>query len=174
MPWREAFYRHLAPIANRWQQILDDPLRYPAELPEFLARNRAAGQTRPLSRLQRLRQGDEVGLHQHVDGDCVFPLQVVALLSEPGRDFTGGEFVMTEQRPRMQSRPIVLPLGIGDAAIIGAGQRPFKAAPATTASISSTPSAACAMASASAWNCCCTTRPERRLRRRPGAFPWPG
>lgn len=126
MPWREAFYRHLAPIANRWQQILDDPLRYPAELPEFLARNRAAGQTRPLSRLQRLRQGDEVGLHQHVDGDCVFPLQVVALLSEPGRDFTGGEFVMTEQRPRMQSRPIVLPLGIGDAAIIGAGQRPFR------------------------------------------------
>ena len=57
MPWRKAFYRHLAPIANRWQQILDDPLRYPAELPEFLARNRAAGQTRPLSRLQRLRQG---------------------------------------------------------------------------------------------------------------------
>ena len=70
MPWREAFYRHLAPIANRWQQILDDPLRYPAELPEFLARNRAAGQTRPLSRL--LRQGDEVGLHQHVDGDASF------------------------------------------------------------------------------------------------------
>ena len=61
MPWRKAFYRHLAPIANRWQQILDDPLRYPAELPEFLARNRAAGQTRPLSRLQRLRQGRRGG-----------------------------------------------------------------------------------------------------------------
>ena len=83
---------------------------------------------RALSHLSRLCVGDYVALHQRNDGDQVFPLQVVALLSEPGTDFEGGEFVMTEQRPRMQSRPMVLPLGLGDAAIITTSLRPFKGA----------------------------------------------
>ena len=171
MPWREAFYRHLAPIANRWQQILDDPLRYPAELPEFLARNRAAGQTRPLSRLQRLRQGDEVGLHQHVDGDCVFPLQVVALLSE-----RTGFHRRRIRHDRAASAHAISPhraaAGIGDAAIIGAGQRPFRGSAGYRVNLKHAISRV-RDGDASAWTCCCTTRPERRLRRRPGA-PLPG
>jgi uncharacterized protein len=111
--WRAAFYRHLAVIANRWNEVLGVGSRYPAEWEDFLLCNRQAGQVRALSHLKRL-------------GVEVFPLQVVALLSEPGTDFLGGEFVMTEQRPRMQSRPMVLPLKLGDAAIITTSERPFK------------------------------------------------
>jgi len=128
-PWaslRSALYRRLTPIANRWNEILDVGYRYPAELTEFLGRNRQAGQIRPQSHLNRLCSDDYLALHQRSDGEHVFPLQVVALLSEPGRDFQGGEFVMTEQRPRMQSRPVVLPLQLGDVAIIGTARRPFK------------------------------------------------
>jgi hypothetical protein len=124
--WRTAFYPQLAPIANRWNETLDVGYRYPAALDDFLERNRRAGQARPLSHLSRLREGDYLALHQRNAGEHVFPLQVVVLLAEPGRDFQGGEFVMTEQRPRMQSRPMVLPLELGDAAIIGTAQRPFK------------------------------------------------
>src|SRR5690606_33721505 len=124
--WRTVFYRHLAPIANRWQESLGADYRYPDRLEAFLQRNREAGQAQPLSRLDRLVQGDYLALHQCTDGAHVFPLQLVLLLSEPGEAFTGGEFVMTEQRPRMQSRPMVVPLGIGDAAVIATAGRPVR------------------------------------------------
>jgi hypothetical protein len=124
--WRTAFYGHLAAIANRWNDTLGMDDRYPATLGDFLRRNRKAGQTRGQSYLSRLGVEDHVPLHQRNAGEEVFPLQLVALLSEPGTDFQGGEFVMTEQRPRMQSRPMVLPLGLGDAALIATAQRPFK------------------------------------------------
>lgn len=126
--WRRAFYRALAPVANRWNEALGAAYRYPAELDAFAEQQRAAGQTRAQSYASRLRAGDFLALHQRSEGEPVFPLQVVALLSEPGNDFAGGEFVMTEQRPRMQSRPMVVPLGLGDAAIIGTAQRPFEGA----------------------------------------------
>jgi hypothetical protein len=123
---RTAFYRHLAVIANRWSEILNCSNRYPTDLGEFLRRNRKAGQVRALSHVNRLGMEDYVALHQRNGDEQVFPLQVVALLSAPGTDFLGGEFVMTEQRPRMQSRPMVLPLKLGDAAIITTSERPFK------------------------------------------------
>jgi hypothetical protein len=124
--WRPAFYRRLTPIANRWNETLGVAHRYPVELAEFMLRNRKAGQTRSQSHLNRLGVEDHVMLHQHNDGEQVFPLQIVVLLSEPGTDFQGGEFVLTERRPRMQSRPAVLPLRLGDAAIIATAERPFK------------------------------------------------
>jgi len=124
--WRASLYRDLAPIANRWNETLDVAYRYPSELDVFLQRNRDAGQSQPLSHLSRYRAGDYLALHQSSDGAHVFPMQVVVLLSEAGEDFTGGEFVLTEQRPRMQSRPMVLPLASGDAAIISTAQRPFR------------------------------------------------
>ncbi|MGE8046837.1 2OG-Fe(II) oxygenase [Pseudomonas monteilii] len=126
--WRTALYRRLVVIANRWNEPLGVDYRYPAELGDFLQRNHKAGQTRGQSHLCRLGMEDYVSLHQRNDGEHVFPLQVVALLSEPGADFQGGEFVMTEQRPRMQSRPLVVPLKLGDAAIIATAGRPFKGA----------------------------------------------
>lgn len=124
--WRTAFYPELAAIANRWNETLNVSFRYPGELDAFEQENAHAGQTRPLSHLSRLGVDDFMSLHQLNDDERVFPLQVVALLTEPGIDFAGGEFVMTEQRPRMQSRPMVLPLGLGDAAIITTAQRPFR------------------------------------------------
>jgi uncharacterized protein len=124
--WRTALYRHLATIANRWKETLGADGRYPAELEDFLRRNQKAGQTQAQSHLSRLGVEDHVSLHQRKDGEHVFPMQIVALLSEPDADFQGGEFVMTEQRPRMQSRPLVLPLKLGDAAIIATAERPFK------------------------------------------------
>ena len=123
---RTCFYRHLAPVANRWNETLGVSHRYPGALDTFLVQNREAGQTRAQSNLSRLREGDYVAPHQRGDGEQVFPLQLVALLSAPGKDFRGGEFVMTEQRPRMQSRPMVLPLCKGDMAIISVAQRPHK------------------------------------------------
>lgn len=124
--WRAAFYRRLVGIANRWNATLGADGRYPAALDDFLRNNRQAGQTREQSHLNRLGVGDQVLLHQRKEGEQVFPLQVVALLSEPGLDFEGGDFVMTEQRPRLQSRPMVLPLRLGDAAIIATAERPFQ------------------------------------------------
>jgi hypothetical protein len=124
--WRTAFYRQLAPVANRWNETLNVAYRYPADLEAFAARNRQAGQTLAQSHWNRLRADDYLGLHQRSNAEHGFPLQVVALLSEPGKDFTGGELVMTEQRPRMQSRPMVVPLRQGDVAIITTAQRPFK------------------------------------------------
>lgn len=126
--WRDALYRRLAACANRWQALMDEERRYPPELQDFLEDNRIAGQTRALSHLSRLGVEDHVSLHQRSEGAQVFPLQVVAVLSEPGADFQGGEFVMTEQRPRMQSRPMVAPLRQGDAAVIATAERPFKGA----------------------------------------------
>ena len=121
-----AFYRHLAPIANRWRDAFDISRRYPDTLDAFLMQNRKAGQVCAQSNLTRLPADGYQTLHQRSDGEQVFPLQLVALLSEPEKDFTGGEFVITEQRPRMQSRPMVLPLRRGDVAVIAVAQRPFK------------------------------------------------
>ncbi len=126
--WRAALYRRLAACANRWQALMNQEFRYPLELQDFLDGNRITGQTRALSHLSRLGAEDHVSLHQCNEGAQVFPLQVVAVLSEPGADFQGGEFVMTEQRPRMQSRPMVAPLRLGDVAIIATAERPFKGA----------------------------------------------
>ncbi|MCY1529555.1 Oxygenase, catalysing oxidative methylation of damaged DNA [compost metagenome] len=126
--WREALYRHLAPIANAWSARLDSAYRYPGELAGFLQRGQQAGQAHALSHLNQLDEDGYVALHQRNDGEHVFPLQLIALLSEPGEDFTGGEFVMTEQRPRMQSRPMVLPLRLGDAALIATAHRPVRGA----------------------------------------------
>jgi len=123
---RESFYRRLAPIANRWHEVMGMPGRFPAQHAEFLARCHAAGQLRPTPLLLKYGVGDYNCLHQDLYGEHVFPLQVVLMLSQPGRDFEGGEFVMTEQRPRMQSRAMVLPLRQGDAAVIAVRHRPVQ------------------------------------------------
>ena len=123
---REAFYPRLAPIANRWQQALGGEPSYPARHGEFLARCHAAGQVRPTPLLLAYGPDDYNCLHQDLYGALHFPLQVAVLLSEPGRDFGGGELVMTEQRPRMQSRPMVVPLRQGDAVIFAVDRRPVQ------------------------------------------------
>ncbi|WP_338801901.1 2OG-Fe(II) oxygenase [Pseudomonas sp. RSB 5.4] len=124
--WRTTLYRRLVVIANRWNETLGVDYRYPDELDDFLRHNRESGQTRGQSHLNRLGVEDHVSLHQRNDSELLFPMQIVALVSEPGSDFKGGEFVMTEQRPRMQSRPMVVPLKLGDVAIITTAERPFK------------------------------------------------
>ena len=123
-PWREALYARLAPIANTWNERLGLELRFPAVHAEFLARCHAAGQARPTPLLLRYEAGDYNCLHQDLYGDHVFPLQVAVLLSKPGADFAGGEFVITEQRPRKQSRVEVLNLMQGDAAVFAVSHRP--------------------------------------------------
>lgn len=124
---RSALYSPLARIANRWAEALG-ALGFPDSHDEFLARCQAAGQTRPTPLLLRYEAGDWNALHQDLYGEHVFPLQVAILLSRPGEDFAGGELVLTEQRPRMQSRPEVVPLAQGDAVVFPVRERPVKGA----------------------------------------------
>jgi hypothetical protein len=123
---RSSLYRQLAPIANRWNQAMNVGARYPDSHAEFLERCHQAGQRRATPLLLRYTAGDYNCLHQDVYGEHVFPLQVAILLSRPQQDFTGGEFVMTEQRPRMQSRAEVVPLSQGDGVVFTVRQRPVQ------------------------------------------------
>ncbi len=123
---RTRFYPPLAGIANRWAEAMGEPTRYPPQHRAYLARCHEAGQTRPTPLVLKYGAGDYNCLHQDIYGDHVFPLQMTILLSRPDSDFTGGEFVLTEQRPRMQSRAEVVPLRQGEAVIFPVHHRPVR------------------------------------------------
>lgn len=125
---RSGLYPHLVGVANRWEEAVGRPARYPEGHADFLRECEAAGQVRPTPLLLKYGPGDYNCLHQDLYGEQVFPLQVAILLSAPEQDFTGGEFVMTEQRPRMQSRVAVAPLGLGDALVFAVNERPVRGA----------------------------------------------
>jgi hypothetical protein len=122
--WRSALYARLAPLANAWAAAMGQPADHPPDHAAYLARCHAAGQLRPTPLLLRYGEGDYNCLHQDLYGELQFPLQLTVLLSRPGEDFTGGEFVLTEQRPRMQSRAEVVSLAQGEAVIFAVNQRP--------------------------------------------------
>ena len=123
---RATLYSHLVSVANHWNMLMKMPVQYPAQHSDFIARCHEAGQTRPTPLLLKYCEGDFNCLHQDLYGEHQFPLQVAILLSQPDEDFTGGEFILTEQRPRMQSRPEVVSLRRGDAVIFAVSQRPVK------------------------------------------------
>ncbi len=123
---RTALYPHFAPIANRWHESMGMDVRFPKTHAEFIKRCHAAGQTRPTPLLLQYGKDDYNCLHQDLYGEHVFPLQVAILLSQPDEDFEGGVFVLTEQRPRMQSRAAVVPLKKGDAVVFAVNSRPVE------------------------------------------------
>jgi hypothetical protein len=123
---RTTLYSRLAPIANQWNERMGEQMRYPAEHAEFLKRCHDRGQLRPTPLLLQYVPGDYNCLHQDLYGDLAFPIQVAILLSESGKDFTGGEFVLAEQRPRMQTRAEVVPLAQGDAVAFAVHHRPVQ------------------------------------------------
>jgi hypothetical protein len=125
---REALYPRLAPLANQWHERLRLAPHFPASLAEYLARCHAAGQQRPTPLILKYEEGDYNRLHQDLYGEHVFPVQATILLSRPGQDFAGGEFLLVEQRPRMQSQGEVVPLGHGDAVIFAVNHRPVAGA----------------------------------------------
>lgn len=123
---RKAIYSRLAPVANRWNSAMGIDVRYPEDHAEFIERCHHAGQIKPTPLLLQYGEGDYNCLHQDIYGEHVFPIQVAILLSDPAKDFTGGEFVLTEQRPRMQSRAEVIPLRQGDAVAFAVHHRPVR------------------------------------------------
>jgi uncharacterized protein len=123
---RTALYSHAATFANAWNERMDIATRYPKAHADYLKICHKAGQTRPTPLLLQYAVGDFNCLHQDLYGDLAFPLQITVLLSAPGRDFAGGEFVLTEQRPRMQSRVEVVPLQQGDAVLFAVHNRPVQ------------------------------------------------
>lgn len=123
---RTAIYPHLVPIANRWNEAMGVDVRYPEEHADFIERCRQVGQDKPTPLLLQYGADDYNCLHQDLYGEHVFPLQLTILLSRPDKDFSGGEFVMTEQRPRMQSRPLVVPLRQGDGVVFAVHNRPVQ------------------------------------------------
>jgi uncharacterized protein len=128
---RAALYSRLVPVANRWNEAMRVAVRYPDAHADFIERCHQAGQTRPTPLLLQYAEGDFNALHQDVYGEHVFPLQAMMLLSRPDDDFTGGEFVLVEQRPRMQSRAEVVPMTQGDGVIWAVRHRPVRGARGT-------------------------------------------